>query len=213
MHKLVVIGFIILSSNIFSQDTINLVTTERLLVRVLEISPTQVRYKNYYNPDGIIRFLTYDEIESITYENGKKEERFVSAQKKSKSELPYFKIEDDHISIKDQDITHKEALKMMMKKDTQTNSDELNESLVICESKKNGQIGFSILAPVCVIGGFIIAKRNYYGPNDRQKFQNILLTGISLGACSFIVAQVYKSIKNKNVRKAAKLYNQEILSN
>lgn len=200
-------------SNLLSQDTIRLVTKNQLLVRVLEISSTEVKYKNYYNPDGVVRVLTYPEIESIIYENGKKEERFINFQTKKAQTMPYFKVEGKYISIADRDISHKEALKIMMKRDTQTNSDELNERLVICENKKNGQIGFSILAPVCIIGGYSIAKRNYYGPSDIPKFQTILFTGIGLGICSFITAQVYKSIKNKNIRKAAKLYNEELILN
>ena len=47
----------------------------------------------------------------------------------------------------------------------------------------------------------------------KSKFKTILLSGLGLGACSFIVAQIYKSVKNKNIRKAAEAYNQEFFSN
>lgn len=197
----------------FSQDTIVLKTNESLFVRVLEISATEVRYKNFFNPDGVIRVLRYDEIESITYESGKKEARFLKPNKTQGPTTPFFIIENKHISLRNRDLTHKEAFKIMLKKDPQTNSEELNGFLINAESKKNGQIGFTVLSPVFIIGGFYIAKRQYYGPKDLPKFKTILLSGLGLGACSFIVAQIYKSVKNKNIRKAAEAYNQEFFSN
>jgi hypothetical protein len=214
MNKLVAIFiFCFVNYNGFSQDTIVLKSLDRLFVRVLEISSTEVRYKNFFNPDGVIRVLNYNEIESITYENGKKESRFLMTNKNQKSAVPFFIIENKHISLRNKDLTHKEAFNLMLKKDPQTNSEELNGYLINAESKKNGQIGFTILSPVCILGGFYIAKRNYYGPKDLPKFKTILFTGFSLGVCSFIAAQVYKSVKNKNIRKAAEAYNNDLLSN
>lgn len=205
--------FCLINFSSFSQDTIVLKTSERLFVRVLEISATEVRYKNFFNPDGVIRVLMYSEIESITYESGKKETRFLKSNKPQGSIEPYFIVENKHISLRNRDLTHKEAFKIMLKKDPQTNSEELNGFLITAESKKNGQIGFTVLSPVFIVGGFYIAKRQYYGPKDLPKFKTILLSGLGLGACSFIVAQVYKSVKNKNIRKAAEAYNQDFFSN
>ena len=208
-----IVSFLFITLFSTAQDTIVLKTNESLFVRVLEISATEVRYKNFFNPDGVIRVLRYDEIESITYENGKKETRFLKPNKNQSAMMPYFIIENKHISLRNSDITHKEAFKIMLKKDPQTNSEELNGFLITAESKKNGQIGFTVLSPVFIIGGFYIAKRQYYGPKDLPKFKTILLSGLGLGACSFIVAQIYKSVKNKNIRKAAEAYNQEFFSN
>ncbi len=214
MNKLVAIFvFCFVNYNGFSQDTIVLKTQETLFVRVLEISSTEVRYKNFFNPDGVIRVLSYNEIESITYENGKKESKFLSQSKNQLNTVPFFIIENKHISLRNKDLTHKEAFKMMLKKDPQTNSEELNGFLINAESKKNGQLGFTILSPVFIVGGFYIAKRNYYGPKDLPKFKTILLSGLGLGVCSFITAQVYKNLKNKSIRKAAEAYNNDLLSN
>lgn len=194
--------------SINAQDTIFVKTQKPLLVRVLEVSSTEVRYKNFYNPDGITRVLNYNEIDSITYENGKREQRFLAPKNQIKD--PFFVIEGNHVSLRNKDLTHMEAFKIMLQKDPQKNSDELNNALLNVESKKNGQLGFIIVSPVCLVGGFYIAKRNYYGPNDLPKFRTILLSGLGLAAGCFITSQVYKAVKNKQIRKAANLYNDEL---
>ncbi len=207
--------FVSLSSYVFSQDTIFVKNRESLLVRVLEISKTEVSYKIFYNPDGIIYKLKNEDIQRIIYENGKEESRFQIAQKTNANPQavtpPLFIIEENHISYNNADILHKDALKIMMKRNPQSNSDELNEALLKVEGKKNGQIAFTILAPVCVVGGLYFARRTYYGPADQFKAKAIILSGVGLGITSFITAQIYKSVKNKHIRKAALLYNKEIL--
>ena len=214
MNKLVsIVVFCLVNLHCFSQDTIILKSQNRLFVRVLEISSTEVRYKNFFNPDGVIRVLNYSEIESITYENGKKETKFLISNKNQTSVVPFFIIDNKHISLRNRELTHKEAFNMMLKKDPQTNSEELNGLLIKAESNKNGQIGFTISSPVFIVGGFYIAKRNYYGPKDLPKFKTILLSGLSFGICSFIASKVYKSLKNKNIRKAAEVYNNDLLAN
>jgi hypothetical protein len=204
-----------LSAYVYSQDTIFVKNREPLLVRVLEISKTEVSYKIFYNPDGIIYKLKNEEIRRIVYENGKEESRFQIAQKTNADPLTsapsLFIIEEKHISYNNADIMHKDALKIMMKRNPQSNSDELNEALLNVEGKKNGQIAFTVLAPVCVVGGLYLARRTYYGPADRFKAKAFILSGIGLGVASFITAQIYKSVKNKHIRKAALLYNKEIL--
>ena len=80
MNKFLFILFFSLTDLfLFSQDTIFTNTSQTLLVRVLEISSTEVTYKNFYNPDGIIRKLENEKILRIVYENGKEESRFQRA--------------------------------------------------------------------------------------------------------------------------------------
>lgn len=207
--------FLLLSSAyLFAQDTIFTNTSASLIVRVLEISKTEVTYKNYNNPDGVIRKLNNNQIVKIVYENGKEESRFQLKQKTmgSVSPLSLFVIEGKHIALNNIDITHKAALKIILKKDSQTNSDDLNESLINAENKKNGQIGFNILAPASAIAGIYLARQHRYNdPTERMKAKTYFLSGLSVCVISIVVAQVYKSIKNKHIRKAALLYNNEIL--
>jgi len=205
--------FILVSSSTYSQDTIFVNRREPLLVKVLEISKTEVSYKVFYNPDGIVYTLKNEDVIRIVYENGKEESRFQLRQKTTMAPIPkpdLFSIEEKHISYKNADITHKDAFKLMMKRGTQNNSDDLNEALLTAEGKKNGQIAFTVLAPVFVVSGLYLARRTYYGPTDQLKAKTFILSGLGLGITSFITAQIYKSVKNKHIRKAALLYNKEI---
>lgn len=215
INKYVCLFFILFSgAYLYAQDTIFTNTSQLLIVRVLEISNTEVTYKNYNNPDGVIRKLNNNQIVKIVYENGKEESRFQLKQKTmgSVSPLSLFVIEGKHIALNNIDITHKAALKIMLKKDSQTNSDELNESLINAENKKNGQIGFNILAPASAIAGIYLARQHRYNdPTERMKAKTYFLSGLSVCVISIVVAQVYKSIKNKHIRKAVLLYNNEIL--
>lgn len=207
------IFFLALHNVLFSQDTLFTNVPETLLVRVLEISSTETSYKNYYNPDGLIRKINNDQIAKIVYENGKEESRFQLKQKtmgaKPFSEL--FVVEGKHIALNNTDITHKAAYKIMMKKDPQTNSEELNEALVSADSKRNGQIAFNIIAPASVIAGIYLARQHRYNdPTERLKAKTYFISGLSACVISLVTAQVYKSIKNKHIRKAALLYNTDV---
>ena len=203
--------FLIVDSK--AQDTIFTKAKEQLYVRVLEISNNEVKYKNYFNPDGVVHSIINSQIIKIIYENGKTEPRFRSTQTPSVAATivkpPLFIIEDKHLSMNNEDIKHKMVLKLMMKRNSQLNSGDLNEALLNAEGKKNGQIALAILGPVCAVGGLYVASRNYYGPNDKPKAQAFILSGFALGITSEVVSQVYKAIKNKHIRKAALLYNDE----
>lgn len=214
MNRFLVLSFWLLLAHLANaQDTIFTVLPETLLVRVLEISSTDVTYKNFYNPDGIIRKLNNEQIAKIVYENGKEESRFQLKQKttgaKPYSEL--FVVEGKHIALNNIDITHKAAYKIMMKKDPQTNSDELNEALIMADSKRNGQIAFNIIAPTSAIAGIYFARQHRYNdPKERLKAKTYFISGLSACVVSIITAQIYKSIKNKYIRKSALLYNTNI---
>ena len=203
----------VLSVTAFAQDTIFTNEPQTLLVRVLEISKTEVSYKNFYNPDGIIRTIANERIARIIYESGKEESRFQLKQKTSGSASPLsmFVVEDKHIAINNADISHKAAYKIMMKRDTQLNSEELNGALVDADSKRNGQIAFNIIAPVSAVGGVYFARQHRYNtPREKNIAKTFLISGFSACIISVITAQINKSLKNKHIRKAALLYNETL---
>lgn len=197
-----------------AQDSLFIKESEPLLVRVLEISKLEVSYKFYFNPDGVIHKVANSQVEKIVYENGVVESRFQLAQKTSAAMKGYtpgaFIIEDKHISIDNRDIAHKEAFKIMLKRDPQVNSNELNNLLLNAEGKRNAQIGFTIAGPILCVGSAYLGIRRYYGPSDKQTLRNFMLTGLGLLVASEVTAVIYKSLKNKQIRKAARLYNKEI---
>jgi hypothetical protein len=211
--------FLVFSIQVAAQDTIFTKTQEPLLVRVLEISKIEVSYKNFYNPDGVIYKIGNSQILKIVYENGKEESRFQLAQKTDANPIvtlnnQQFVIEGHHISINNKDISCKETFKIMLKRDAHLNSDELNNCLLNAESKKNGQLGFIIVSPLCFVGGVYFgykhAKNYYYGKQSITEGKEIFLTGAALAVITATTALIYKSLKNKQIRKAAFLYNQEL---
>jgi hypothetical protein len=190
-----------------AQDTIIKKNYEKLLVRVIEISDSTISYKVFYNPDGKIYSLSNLMIDKIIYENGYIEPKFNSLINTSTQQI---RIEGKHLSYLNQDLTHNQAFKLMLKKDPQRNSDELNSVLTDAEIRKNKQIFFTISSPVCFIGGVYVARRNYYGPHTAKEAQIYLLSGVGLAIGSGIMAVINKSIKNKKIREAALFYNQEL---
>lgn len=213
MIRICLLIAIFIFGRLTAQDTIFSKNQQPLLVRVLEISETEVSYKNFYNPDGVIRKIKSEQVLNIVYENGKTESRFQLKQKTMGS-IPVselFIIEGKHIALNNKDITHKEAFKIMLKKDPQTNSEDFNGALVDVDSKRNGQIAFNIIAPIGFIGGIYFARQHRYNlPNEKLKAKAYFISGLSVCIISIITAQIYKSVKNRNIRKAALLYNTEI---
>jgi hypothetical protein len=213
VRVLLIFGFFMACFSAKAQDTIFIKSSQPLLVRVLEISKNDVTYKNFYNPDGVIRKISNEQIIRIVYENGKTESLFELSQKTDANVTqPFYNqfiSEDQHLSYNHQDITHAAAFKLMLKRDPKINSDELNAALLNAEGKKNGQIGFVITGPICFLGSVYLARRNYYGPSDKLKAKTFLLSGLSFFAVSEVTALIYKSLKNKQIRKAALLYNIE----
>lgn len=212
MKSIFAIGLIVccfLPVAVFAQDTIYSATSGKLLVKVLEISKEEVSYKRFYNPDGIIYRIACADVQKIVYENGKAETRFAMDQKTGTETGAPFTLERKQILYENRYISSVEAYKIMMKRDPHQNSDELNEVLLLAEGKKTGQISFNIAAPVCAIGGLYLARRNYYTPKDAPKARAFVISGIGLCVTSIIVAQIFKAQKNKAIRKAALLYNQE----
>jgi len=215
MRVYIIISILFVLGKLQAQDTLFIKDKEPLLVRVLEISKVEVSYKFFFNPDGVIYKVANSQVMRIVYENGKEESRFQLSQKTSGVIIKGYKagtfiVNDNHISIDNRDITHKDAFKIMLKRDPQVNSDELNSLLLNAESKKSAQIGFTIAGPVFLIGGLYVGRRNYYGPKDKQKLKTFVLSGLSLFIASEITGMIYKSVKNRKIRKAALLYNKEI---
>lgn len=216
MNKLLLLFYIsLVTLSVSAQDTIFCVSQDPLLVRVLEISKTEVSYKFYFNPDGVVHKIADSQILKIVYENGKTESKFELIKKTEGNsaiqlKTDMFIIDDNHLSIDNRDISHKEAFKILLKRDPQVNTNELNTLLLNVESKRNAQIGFTIAGPVCLIGGLYMGRRNYYGPADKQKLQTYLLSGLGLFVACEVTGMIYKAVKNRQIRKAAVLYNKEV---
>ena len=208
------LGLLLLSVRSFAQDTIFTRSQPPLLVRVLEIAESEVRYKNFYNPDGVIRAVKNTDITRIVYENGKTEARFNKPDTGKpvavvRTGADVFRLDEGHLLYNNDDITYKAAFKIMLKRDPSKNTDDLNETLINAERNKNRQVTFMLLGPACLIGGAYLARYNYYGPNDAPKARRFLLSGVGLFIGCETISLICRGVKNKQIRHAAELYNIE----
>ena len=74
MKKIILLAvFVLFSIASFSQDRISTKKGSKLDVIVTEITPTLVRYKLFSEPNGRVFFVYKDDVESITYKDGKVE--------------------------------------------------------------------------------------------------------------------------------------------
>lgn len=64
---------IVLNISIYAQDNIILKNGDELKSKVLEVTPTEVKYKNYENQDGPTYTILKSDILMIKYENGLKD--------------------------------------------------------------------------------------------------------------------------------------------
>jgi hypothetical protein len=72
MRLFLLLAFFLLASfcRLHAQDTLVLRSDEHLLVKILEITPTEVKYKRTNNPDGPLYSNFKWEVRYITYSNG-----------------------------------------------------------------------------------------------------------------------------------------------
>lgn len=80
MHKInlktkpvILIIFILLNINSYSQDTLNLSSDKYLLSKVIEVTLNEIKYKKYDNLNGPIYTILKKDIISINYKNGTKD--------------------------------------------------------------------------------------------------------------------------------------------
>jgi hypothetical protein len=59
-----------INARVFSQDVINIKDGSPINAKVIEITESQVKYKDQANPDGPLYIMNKDKISSIHYKNG-----------------------------------------------------------------------------------------------------------------------------------------------
>lgn len=69
-HLLLSILFIIVLLNAFSQDTIVKITSDQLIVKIIEVTSSDIRYKKWSYLDGPTFVINRAEISKIKYANG-----------------------------------------------------------------------------------------------------------------------------------------------
>lgn len=71
-HKVIgCLVFILMTAPIFAQDIIVTTDAKKIEAQILEVSKSEIKYKEYDNLDGPTFIISTDEISSIIYKNGK----------------------------------------------------------------------------------------------------------------------------------------------
>lgn len=72
-HLLVLFGLLLLTSAAHAQDMLTKRNGDEIAVKVLEVTPTEIRYKRTDNPDGPLFIVLRSEVFMIKYANGTKD--------------------------------------------------------------------------------------------------------------------------------------------
>lgn len=71
-HKVIgCLVFVLMTAPIFAQDIIVTTDAKKIEAQILEVSKSEIKYKEYDNLDGPTFIISTDEISSIIYKNGK----------------------------------------------------------------------------------------------------------------------------------------------
>ena len=78
--------------NAAAQDTIYKTDAQRIQAKILEVSPSEVRYKRFSNPDGPTYVLPVGDISHIIYQNGERDDFNTSAAKSESAQSEAVKL-------------------------------------------------------------------------------------------------------------------------
>lgn len=202
-----------------SQDTLFMKDGTKISTKILEVTPTEVKYKKTENPDGPTFISPGSDIGLIKYKNGsidtiKAEAPVVVAEKKEEKVSqqrpvdpnpaiypfgPVFKYDGRHINAKD-------AQRIMMK----VNDPQINEHIKKAKTSKGvGFVGF-VAIPTFIFGvGYSLYTLAYTGgTSDVADYSPGIASGVVAVGC-LGTAITFNVRKKKNMKAALNLYNEK----
>ena len=90
MKKILTITLLIMTTYLYSQDTIRTISSKEIIAKVIDVNKDVIKYKKHSNINGPTYTLSKNEIISITYLNGETE-GFVNSKKE---ENPITELDD-----------------------------------------------------------------------------------------------------------------------
>lgn len=94
-----IIFFLLITANIFCQDIIVKRDSTKIIVKGIEIHPTQIHYKSFENQSGTTYIIDKNEIAYINYTNGTKEIFQLSLAEQSANNLVIEKPKDTFVKF------------------------------------------------------------------------------------------------------------------
>ena len=210
--------FIFCVSTLKSQDTLFMKNGAQIPAKILEVTPTEVKYKKTDNPDGPT-FITHgSDISSIKYKNGSVDNINVAPPEVAADKTPIKTAEsrpaDPHPAItpfgpvfkyNGRHVNAKEAQRIMIDvNDTQIN-DHIKKAKV---SKGLGFIGF-VAIPTFAFGvGYSLYTLVSTGGNANADYAPGIASGAVAVAC-LGTAITFNVRKKHNMKAAIKIYNEK----
>lgn len=206
--------------NIFSQDTITKRNSEKVIAKILEITPTEIKYKKFDFQDGPLYTEKKSDIKMVVYANGMKE---VFEEQKLVVEIKSTSPTDDYVvkaeesakidmwgqnkfRYKSRFMGEREVQEVLLK-----TKDKKIMSLVgsAKDAKKAQYVGFAGIPLGIGAGALLVmsASTGYYG-FDETYLAGSAVCALAAIACP-IVAVSMKTKRNRCNRAAVSLYNEK----
>lgn len=206
--------------NIFSQDTITKRNSEKIIAKILEITPTEIKYKKFDYQDGPLYTDKKSDIKMVVFANGMKE--IFEEEKVARTEIKISDTSDDYV-VKEAPVSTKidqwgqnrfrYKSRFMGEREIQDvllkTKDKKIMSLVgsAKDAKKMQYVGFAGIPLGIGAGVLALASVSSYS------FEPSYLAGAAVCAVAAIacpvVAITMKSKRNKCNKAAVKLYNEK----
>lgn len=221
MKKIILlISLTFIFGNIFSQDTIHKRNSEKVIAKILEITPAEIKYKKFDFQDGPLYTEKKSAIKMIVFANGMKE--VFEEEKAVKTEIKVAETPDDYV-VKETPVSTKIdqwGQNRFRYKSRIHNEREIQDVLLKTkdkkimslvgsakDAKKMQYVGFAGIPLGIGAGVLAIASVSSYS------FEPSYLAGAAVCAVAAIacpvVAITMKSKRNNCNRAAVKLYNEK----
>lgn len=210
-------------STLFAQDTIFKRNNDKIVAKVLEITPSEIKYKKFNFQDGPTYVDKKSEIQIIIYSNGMKE-AFEQEIPKPPININYgstanlnYKIEDFkmYYIFQNRKISQPEMQSILL------NTNDKKITMLIGEAKKARRREHIFIAafPLAIAGIVAIqqGQRSYINnypntqPNSDENYYYYAVGGVCLAvAITCPIVSIYNKAKKMNCNSAAiSLYNQK----
>lgn len=208
--------------NSFSQDTITKRNSEKIIAKILEISPTEIKYKKFAFLDGPTYIEKKSDVKMIIFANGMKEE-FEEEKQVTKTEIKISNSSDDYVvnealennkieifgpnnfRYKNKHLREKEIQAVLLKSNNKKIMSFVGSAK---DSKKLQYVGFAGIPLGIGAGAFLVASTsNGYGIDETYLVGSVVCALAAI-ACP-VVAITMKSKRNKCNKEAVRLYNEK----
>lgn len=209
----------------FAQDTIVKRSSEIIIAKILEISPTEIRYKKFDFQDGPTYIEIKSKVQMIRFANGMKE---IFEEEKVRTEIKIAEAKDDYI-VKETPVSNKidqwgqnkfrHKNHMYNEREIQNVLLKTNDKKIMSlvgkarDAKKAQYFGFAGIPLGIGAGGLFLASVAYGGGSNNFGFSPRYLAGAAVCAAAAIACPVlavtFKTKRNNCNRAAVKLYNEK----